>query len=168
MLFHPGRTRGTCRALSLPRSSLLTQPATWRRPVALTVLRAAPPCWSRRRWHRGIGYKLQASLRTTATTQNHNAHQQQHHHSTNSKRKSASTPPHIATTKIYTRIYTRTGKKNPSNARREKNPDQHSGSAKPGRPTKLHNYLSLVQASESTRPGVIPPQTRFFCLQTAL
>ena len=39
MLFHPGRTRGTCRALSLPRSSLLTQPATWRRPVALTVLR---------------------------------------------------------------------------------------------------------------------------------
>ena len=28
-------------------------------------------------------HKLQASLRTTATTQNHNAHQQQHHHSTN-------------------------------------------------------------------------------------
>ena len=40
-------------------------------------------------WCQQEVYKLQASLRTTATTQNHNAHQQQHHHSTNSKRKSA-------------------------------------------------------------------------------
>ena len=60
----------------------------------------------------------------------------------------ASTPPHIATTEASTR----TGKKNPSNARREKNPDQTSGSAKPGRPTKLHNYLSLCLLYTSPSP----------------